>query len=95
MYVEKTTLKTWMLKKKSEYRMCAIICSGLYIFLPIFHCGLYSKAANIANDLCTKKEIPQRFHIKSVRYVILYQNHFRAKLGTCLKCVYLKQCDEL
>ena len=39
----------------SKYRTRAIITRGLYTFYPIFHCGLYSKAAIIADNLCTKK----------------------------------------
>ena len=30
------------------------VSHGLYIFYPIFHCGLYSKAAYITDSLCTK-----------------------------------------
>ena len=38
-----------------KYRTSAIISRGLYNFYPIFHCGLYSKAANITDNLCTKQ----------------------------------------
>ena len=38
-----------------EYRMRTIISCGLYNFYPIFHCGLYSKAANITDNLCNKQ----------------------------------------
>ena len=33
-----------------------IIRRGLYNFYPIFHWGLYSKGANIADNTCTKQE---------------------------------------
>ena len=36
--------------------MSAIISRGLYYFYPIFQSGLYSKAANITDNLCTKHE---------------------------------------
>ena len=39
----------------SIYRMRAIISHDLYIFYPIFHCGLYCRAVNIADNLCTKQ----------------------------------------
>ena len=32
-----------------------IISYGLYIFYPIFHCGLYCSAANTTDNLCTKR----------------------------------------
>ena len=32
----------------SEYRTRAIITRGLYLFYPIFHCGLYFRAGYIA-----------------------------------------------
>ena len=40
---------------KLNYRTRAIINRGLYIFYPIFHCGLYCRAVNITDNLCTKK----------------------------------------
>ena len=36
------------------YHKHAIITRGLYIFKSIFLCGLYCKAVNITNNLCTK-----------------------------------------
>ena len=36
------------------YRTRAIITRGLYIFYPIFQCGLLSRAVNITDKLCTK-----------------------------------------
>ena len=60
------------------YRTRAIISRDLYNFYPIFHCGLYSKAANITDNLCTKQGNSskkstvynqERFQIKSVRYL--------------------------
>ena len=32
-------------EKGLKYRICAVITHGLYIFNPIFHCGLYCRAA--------------------------------------------------
>ena len=32
-----------------------IISRGLYIFRPIFHCGLQIKTANITDNVCTKQ----------------------------------------
>ena len=37
------------------YHMHANITRGLYIFYPIFHCGLYCRAVNITDNLCTKE----------------------------------------
>ena len=37
------------------YRTCAIITRGLYIFYPIFHCGLYCRAVSVTDNLCTKQ----------------------------------------
>ena len=37
------------------YRTRAIITCGLYIFYPIFHCGLYCRDVNITDNLCTKQ----------------------------------------
>ena len=39
----------------STYRTRAIITRGLYIFYPIFHCGLYCRAVSITDNLCTKQ----------------------------------------
>ena len=33
----------------------ANICRGMYIFYPIFHCSLYSRAVIITDNLCTKQ----------------------------------------
>ena len=33
----------------------AIITRSLYIFYPIFHCGLYCRAVNVTDNLCTKQ----------------------------------------
>ena len=30
-----------------RYRPCVIISRGLYTFYPVFHCGLYCRAASI------------------------------------------------
>ena len=40
---------------KKMFHTRAIISRGLYVFYPIFHCGLYLKAANITNNLCTEQ----------------------------------------
>ena len=37
------------------YHPRAIISCGLYIFYPIFQCGLYCRAVNITDNLCTKQ----------------------------------------
>ena len=39
----------------TNYRTGAIIGRGLYIFYPIFHCGLYIRAVSITDNLCTKQ----------------------------------------
>ena len=36
---------------QNKYCLRAIITRGLYTFYPIFHCGLYSKAANITDHI--------------------------------------------
>ena len=38
-----------------DYRTSAIITRDLYIFYPIFHCGLYCRAVSVADNLCTKQ----------------------------------------
>ena len=46
----------------------AIITRSLYIFYPIFHCGLYCRAVNLTDNLCTKQgnySIFGRFIIES------------------------------
>ena len=40
---------------ENRYRTRAIITRGLYIFYPIFHCGLYSREVSVTDSLCTKK----------------------------------------
>ena len=42
----------------SMHHMCAIKRRSmykLYNYYPIFYCGLYSKASNITENLCTKQ----------------------------------------
>ena len=46
------------------YRTCAIITRGLYIFYPIFHCGLYCRAVSITDNLRTKQENSSIFEPK-------------------------------
>ena len=48
-------MKKDALHLKSMYHTRAIISRGLYIFYSIFHSGLYSKAVNITDNLCTKQ----------------------------------------
>ena len=38
---------------KSNYRRRAIITRGLYIFHPVFHCGLYCRAVSFTDNLFT------------------------------------------
>ena len=47
---------TYVLKpfQPSIYCTRAIITRGLYIFYPIFHCGLYCRAVSVTDNLCTK-----------------------------------------
>ena len=40
---------------ETKYRTHAIITSSLYIFYPIFHCGLYCRAVSVTDNLCTKQ----------------------------------------
>ena len=51
------SILTFTFHKKSGcvYHTRAIICPGLYIFYPIFHCRLYCRAVNITDNLCTKQ----------------------------------------
>ena len=37
---------------------------GLYIFYPIFHCGLYCRVVNITDNLCTKNGNSSTFEPK-------------------------------
>ena len=32
-----------------------IIIRGLYIYYPIFHCGLYCRAVSVTDNLCIKQ----------------------------------------
>ena len=48
-------IKIIMFFSHFNYRTCAIIRHGLYIFYPIFHCGLYCRAVSITDNLCTKQ----------------------------------------
>ena len=36
------------------YPVRANLTRGLYIFYPIFHCGLYCSAVSVTDNLCTK-----------------------------------------
>ena len=38
------------------YHTHAIITRSLYIFYPIFHCGLSCRAGSVTDDLCSKHE---------------------------------------
>ena len=58
-----------------QYPMSAIISRGLYYFYPIFQCGLYSKAANITDNLCTKHEN------SSKKSMVYNQERFQIKSG--------------
>ena len=44
-----------------KFRTRATISRGLYIFYPIFHCGLYIRAVSITDNLCTKHGISSIF----------------------------------
>ena len=48
---------------------------GLYNFYPIFHCGLFSNASNITDNLCTK----QRNSSKNPRFII--KSGFKSNVG--------------
>ena len=64
------------LKMTFIYRTCAIISRGLYNFYPIFYYGLYSKAANITDQLCTKKWL---FFKNILRFII--KSGFKSRAG--------------
>ena len=53
---------------KKVYLTRAIKTRGLYIFYPIFHCGLYWRAVYITGNLCTKKVNSLFFSLKSAVY---------------------------
>ena len=53
---------------KINYRTRAIITRGLYIFYPIFHCGLYCRAVSVTEIYALNKEILQFLGLKSVVY---------------------------
>ena len=40
---------------QNYYSTRAIMTLGLYIFYPIFHCGLYCRAVSVTDNLCTKQ----------------------------------------
>ena len=58
-----------------EYCMNAIIGCGLHNFYPIFHCGLYSNAANITDNLCNKQRNTSK------RSAVYNQEQFQIKSG--------------
>ena len=41
-------------RRNIVYRTRAIISRGLYIFYPIFHCGLYCRTVSNTDNLCAK-----------------------------------------
>ena len=48
-----------------EYRTRSIIARGLYIFYPVFHCGLYCRVVSMIQDsLCTKQGNSSIFGLK-------------------------------
>ena len=61
--------------EKSNYRLRDIISNTLYIFYSIFQCGLYLRAVNITDSLCTKQE---NLGLKSAVY---NQEWFQIKSG--------------
>ena len=81
------------------------VCRVLHNFYAIFHCGLYSKAANITNNLCNKQGNSskksavynqERFQIKSgfimshVQYLTFFDNLNSERISTrCNVCVLL------
>ena len=50
---------------KIMYRTRAIITRSLYIFYPIFHCGLYCRAVSVTDNLCTKNGNSSFLSLKS------------------------------
>ena len=46
-----TILLIILMLRRSVYRTRAIITRGLYLFYPIFHCGLYCRAVYIVERL--------------------------------------------
>ena len=74
-------IKAVIKNKFYYYRTQAIISHGLYNFYPIFHCGLYLKAAKITDNLCTK----QGNSSKNPRFII--KSGFKSRAGyngTCM-----------
>ena len=55
------------------YGTSSIKSRGLYNFYPIFHWGLYSKVANITDNLCTKQEN------SSIKSMVYNQEQFQIK----------------
>ena len=53
---------------------------GLYIFYPIFHCGLYCRVVSVTDNLCTKQENSSIFGSKSAVYNC---EQFQIKSGLC------------
>ena len=48
-------IKSQTKNNQTKYRTRAIKTRGLYIFYPIFHCGLYCRAVSVTDNLCTKQ----------------------------------------
>ena len=51
---------------------------GLYIFYPIFHCGLYCRVVNITENLCTKNGNSLIFETK-IQFII--ESGFKSRAG--------------
>ena len=54
-YVSWGVIESSLFTLFSICRTLAIISLGLYIFYPSIQCGLYTRAVNITDNLCTKQ----------------------------------------
>ena len=71
-----------MPKQSKVYRTRTIISHGLYIFYPIFHCGLYCRAVNIKDNYVLNKVILQFLSLQSTVYnwdwvIMAHVRHFK------------------
>ena len=62
-----------------NYRTPAIIIRGLYIFYPIFHCGLYCRAVSVTDNLCTKLGKSSIFEVWNPWFII--ESGFKSRAG--------------
>ena len=62
-----------------KFRTRTIISHSLYIYYPIFHCGLYCRVVNIKDNLCNKQGHSSIFEAQNLQFII--KNGFKSRAG--------------